>query len=127
MRNEAEIHAGLERRGFQILRPETLSFGQQVAAFSGAHHIIGVHGSGLVNAVWARDLAGMLELSPSKPRTPFGVPDRHFPLMMRSLGAWYERLRATEAETVSPGDHMSDFTLKADTVFDAVERLLAGV
>ena len=51
--NEQEVEAAMSRLGFAIVRPETLTFDQQVMAFSRAKVIAGPHGAGLTNAIFA--------------------------------------------------------------------------
>jgi Glycosyltransferase 61 len=53
VRNEQEVEAAMSRIGFSIVRSETLTFDQQVMAFSRAKVIAGPHGAGLTNAVFA--------------------------------------------------------------------------
>lgn len=53
MRNEADVEASLEHLGFTIVRPQELSFDEQVATFSRARVIVGPHGAGLTNAAFA--------------------------------------------------------------------------
>ena len=53
MRNEAEIESALGRLGFNIVRPQELSFDEQVATFAGARIVVGPHGAGLTNAAFA--------------------------------------------------------------------------
>lgn len=51
--NEAQIQARLLANGFEIVRPETLSFAQQLELFSGASAIVGPTGAGMTNMVFA--------------------------------------------------------------------------
>ena len=53
MRNEAEVEAALGRLGFTVVRPQELSFDEQVATFAGARVVVGPHGAGLTNAAFA--------------------------------------------------------------------------
>jgi hypothetical protein len=53
MRNEADVEGALERLGFTIVRPQELTFDEQVATFSRARVIVGPHGAGLTNAAFA--------------------------------------------------------------------------
>ena len=60
--NHDEIAAAAERLGFEIVAPETLSFAEQIAMFSGAGVIAGAHGSGFANMVFAPPGAAIIEL-----------------------------------------------------------------
>jgi len=51
--NEKTIHRQMLALGFEIVRPELLSFAEQVAAFSEAAVIVGPTGAGLSNMVFA--------------------------------------------------------------------------
>lgn len=53
MLNEAQIQDALRAQGFEIVRPEALSFAQQVELFSGASVIVGPTGAGMANMVFA--------------------------------------------------------------------------
>jgi hypothetical protein len=59
--NEAELVAALEPHGFEVVRPDELSFREQVALFASAEVVVGPHGAGLSNMVFARD-ASVCEL-----------------------------------------------------------------
>jgi capsular polysaccharide biosynthesis protein len=52
--NEGELRPILDKRGFEILQPENLSFEEQVAAFAEASVLIGPHGAGMYNALFMR-------------------------------------------------------------------------
>jgi hypothetical protein len=51
--NHMEIEALAVRRGYTVVHPETLPFGQQVALFAGATHVIGEAGSALHDTVFS--------------------------------------------------------------------------
>jgi capsular polysaccharide biosynthesis protein len=61
--NESRIAARLEKRGFVALDPGTLSFDQQVAAFSDAALVVGAHGAALTNAAFMAPGGGVVELT----------------------------------------------------------------
>ncbi len=123
--NEAALLDGLTARGFQVVHPENLGLLEQIALFQDARLVVGVHGSALTNIVWCRDLAGLLELASYPSGISWRNTDPHFSVLSRLLGARYQRLRATAEETVTPGDHMSDFSLDPQTVLDALDQLIA--
>jgi capsular polysaccharide biosynthesis protein len=54
VRNEGELWAQLERRGFVKLSLETMPWRGQVAAFSAARTVVSPHGAGLANVVFCR-------------------------------------------------------------------------
>jgi capsular polysaccharide biosynthesis protein len=62
LENEREIEALLSARGFEIVLPESLSFLEQVNLFSAAGIIVGPHGAGFANVVFANAGTRILEL-----------------------------------------------------------------
>jgi capsular polysaccharide biosynthesis protein len=59
--NEAELLQELDKYGFRSYILEDLRFREQVKLFSGAEIIIGPHGAGFTNTIFADDLT-VLEL-----------------------------------------------------------------
>ncbi len=59
--NEAEIQDVARVEGYEIVDARHMSFTDQVRSFAGATHIAGVHGAGLVNAVFAPAGARLIE------------------------------------------------------------------
>ena len=53
LQNEDEVELAMTRLGFVVVRPQELSFDNQVAMFARARVIAGPHGAGLTNAVFA--------------------------------------------------------------------------
>jgi capsular polysaccharide biosynthesis protein len=123
--NEKTLHEGLLKRGFHIIHSESQSLGEQIATFQNARHIVGVHGSALTNMVWCRELKGMLELASSPSGISWRNTDPHFSVLSRAMSTRHQRLRASAEETERAGDHMSDFTLRPEAVFQAIDTLLA--
>jgi capsular polysaccharide biosynthesis protein len=60
--NELEVSEVLERFGLDAVQPETLSFAEQVRLFSEAELVLGCHGAGMANSVFARPGARIIEL-----------------------------------------------------------------
>lgn len=63
--NESEIVDDLASRGFEIFRPETMTFPEQIEAFNGASHVVGVSGAALTNIMWSAPGARVMSLSPA--------------------------------------------------------------
>ena len=80
--NEAEVIAGLEPFRFQKHKLEDYSFDEQVKLFYDAEIIIGAHGAGLANLLFARD-AKVIELFASQRVVP------HYYFLSRSAGLNY--------------------------------------
>lgn len=108
--NDDELYARLEREGFEVIRPESLSFGEQVAKFASARVVVGLHGAGLTNFMFSRGGA-LLEL-----RGNYGGCDyyRLAAALNRPYGA---------VEGSSEGDNVR---MNVDDVMRAVERLEAA-
>lgn len=51
--NQEAIEAVFIRRGFQVVHPETMSIGQQIAMFSCASYLAGEYGSGLHGSIFS--------------------------------------------------------------------------
>jgi capsular polysaccharide biosynthesis protein len=115
----------LLKRDFNIIHPESQSLGEQISTFQNVRYIVGVHGSALTNMVWCRELKGVLELASSPSGTSWRNTDPHFSVLSRAMNAHHQRLRASAEETERAGDHMSDFTLPPESVFQAIDNLLA--
>lgn len=59
--NLETVADALDPFGFEMIVPGRLSFDEQVRRFSRANLIIGAHGAGMINSIYARE-AGILEL-----------------------------------------------------------------
>jgi capsular polysaccharide biosynthesis protein len=60
--NAREVSEVLDRFGLDVVQPETLSFAEQVRLFSQAELVLGCHGAGMTNSVFARPGARIIEL-----------------------------------------------------------------
>jgi tetratricopeptide (TPR) repeat protein len=65
--NEAEIEALLAARGFVAVRLEEMSFSDQLALFSQAEAVIGPHGAGFTNLIFAPQGTKIIEFFPPGP------------------------------------------------------------
>lgn len=66
MKNEAELEAILEGRGFEIVRLSGLGLREQISIFRSADMVIGPHGAGFSNTLFCRPGTRVIELG-----TPF--------------------------------------------------------
>lgn len=69
--NEGAFVDHLRIRGYQILILEQMSFRDQMSAFHGADIIVGTHGAGLANMLFAKAGSVVVELNPFSDRTIF--------------------------------------------------------
>jgi hypothetical protein len=60
--NEEELLPVLKKRGFEILRPENLSFEEQVIAFGKADVLLSLHGAGMTNMLFMPEGSMVIEL-----------------------------------------------------------------
>jgi capsular polysaccharide biosynthesis protein len=60
--NEEALLPILRNYRFEIIRPEELSFHEQVVLFAGASVIVGPHGGGLTNMLWAQESCVVFEV-----------------------------------------------------------------
>jgi len=88
--NEAELIPLLKSRGFEILAPGKLSFRDQVSLFMWADAVVGPHGAGLTNILFAPKSARVLEIFPANK-----VKNTYL-LLAHSLGQTYRGLVAGE-------------------------------
>jgi capsular polysaccharide biosynthesis protein len=63
--NEEELLPTIKKFGFAIVKPELLTFEQQICAFQNARIILGAHGAGLVNTFFSPPSSLLLELQDS--------------------------------------------------------------
>lgn len=84
--NEEAVEALVLRHGFQIVRPEELSFPEQALLFSQATAVVGPHGAGFANIVFASPGARILELFHPQHRAA------NYESISRILGLNYRRI-----------------------------------
>jgi len=94
--NEDEILPILKEFGFEMIRPGSMSFLEQVEAFKDASHIFGPHGANLANMIFAP--AGLNLLECFHPLfTPF-----NYMRIVPALSMNYAAMIATDAESDDP-------------------------
>ncbi|WP_294391771.1 glycosyltransferase 61 family protein [uncultured Sphingomonas sp.] len=116
MRNEAELIALLQARGFYVLTPGGLSPAEQAATFRDAAVIVGPHGAGLANLLYCRNGSQgpkMLELLSE------GYPGRCYVKLAQAKGLAYAALINSEVETA---DHFHRSAWECD--LDMVRAIL---
>jgi hypothetical protein len=60
--NERDVENRLEKAGFKIVYPETLSFAEQVYTFYNSNVIIGPSGSGMLNSIFSRSNTKVVDI-----------------------------------------------------------------
>lgn len=119
--NEDEVRALLERRyGFETVDPAMLTLEQQRQAFRSARVIVGPHGSGLANAMFAHAPAAIVELYHSTLQRFFGT-------LSKILGARYVTVRGDAVAPAGDGGQRrpdnADFRVDPEAVVAALARL----
>lgn len=109
--NEAGLAAALESAGFETVVPSRLDFESQARLFAEASVIVGPHGAGLTNLLFAPPGATLVELWPSV------RPLRHFSMLARALGHSAVLLRA---DGIDGNDHNADFHIDPARVLAAL-------
>ena len=107
IKNETDLLPVLEKHGFEIVRPEELSYREQVQLFAECRVIAGPHGAGFTNTFFAQK-ATVLELHPATAVKP------HYFLLSKGLDFDYHFLIGSEA------DEKLDFEIPVE----ALERKL---
>ncbi len=122
IRNEAELVALLEARGFAVVDPGELSNAEDV--FHAADFVVGAHGAGLANLVFCRPGTKVLELLPTDQPFPY-----FFTVSVHG-GLHYDCL-ICPSDRVQPMPHPfvtwnspSDFTVEVAAFAEALDRLL---
>jgi len=115
--NQDEVAAVLQARlGFEAVDPAALTLDEQVQAFRGASVIVGPHGAGLANAVFAARPRLLVELCPTQP-PPF------YHSLAFALGAQHYVIEATAL--AGQGGHNADCTADARRVAEILAILVA--
>ncbi|MGC1294076.1 MAG: glycosyltransferase family 61 protein [Alloacidobacterium sp.] len=60
--NESALQLDMEEQGFVLFDGTGMSLRSQVALFSSASHLVGIHGAGLANIVWAPEGVDVCEI-----------------------------------------------------------------
>lgn len=103
--NEDEVAALLRGRGFEVVSLSGMPFREQVRRFAGARVVVGPHGAGLTNVLFAPPGAALVELMPAD------TVNHCFWLMANALGLRYTFVsgptRAPERDLRVPLDRLA--------------------
>jgi len=112
--NECDLLPILARRGFEVVLPGRLSFRDQIALFMSAEVVIGPHGAGLTNGLFARNRSRVLELFPANHLR------EHYFLLTIAMGQSYRALIG------GVGDRNECFAVNAAELEGALDECLAS-
>ncbi len=112
---EAELVAGLRRRGFTIAAPAEMTLEDQIGAFRGARLVVGPHGAGMANIAFCRPGTAVYDLMPE-----------HFIdssilnlAIRRDARAWVDAFPSDTTTT----DHTRDWRLDVRAVLARVDEI----
>ena len=126
--NEEALVRMLAARGFEILEPGNMPFAEQIRAFAEASVIIGAHGSGFGNLVFARPGAVVIDLMPADWVGYWGGQhaERWLLHLTSALGLHYELLlcpsRMVPIEDAEAGHQRTGMESTAD--LDLIRRII---
>jgi len=115
--NREELFQELSKLGFNKYTLTDHSIEDQIRLFANAECIVGMHGAGLTNAIFAKDTK-IFEIIPG----PWYWHD--FNCMSDQLGFDYDFYRTDENGTVDSPGRDDDFYVEVDVVRERVESLL---
>lgn len=118
--NKKEVSKVLLKYSFTTVYPHEHDLREQVGIFSQAEIIIGIHGAGLTNLLWASKNAKVIEILPSNRRAD------HYTKLARELGLSYQQIVGGKLDQIGiypeGGFHVDtknlDVTLKSVLVSD---------
>ena len=121
--NEAEIERELARRGFRTTVLSEMSFADQVRSFSRARAIVGPHGAGLTNLIFAPPGAAVVEITNTKL-----YPHDDFRCIAAEMGQkffdivsdWYPDVQRSEYY------FKHDYYVDVSAVLKTVDKILDG-
>lgn len=118
--NQDEIAGMLAARfGFEAIDPGALTLDQQVAAFRDAQIVVGPHGAGLTDVVFAARPAVMVELFHSEPQL-------FFHSLCYALGARHYTMRGAPMSGHDGRADNADYRVDAEELAGALAALLAS-
>lgn len=119
--NETQLIEQLLPMGFEVIEPGSLSFTEQVAAFATADIVVGPHGAGLTNIVFAPQEVQVVELGfPQYPATFFSG-------MAGQLGQRFLRIDGQPISAQSTLPHTWDFHIDLETTRQKIASLIGKV
>lgn len=120
MLNEIEVEERMRAEGFDIVYPETLTFREQIRAFSSASHIVGPSGSGMFNAMFAPSGARIVDIE------TFNVTVRQHSKLYSSMGHEYALVFAPFDEIDERIPSRRRWQLTADLLDQLLRWVLSG-
>ncbi len=121
--NQDRIGALLQERfAFRVVDPSAMSLAEQALTFRDAQVVVGPHGAGLANAIFASKLAMLVEIFHSEPQI-------FYHSLCYALGARHHAIvgaRISEGVADSTRLDNADYIADEDIVLRALDALLSG-
>jgi capsular polysaccharide biosynthesis protein len=117
--NEAELASHLAARGFETVAPDALSFAEQLDAVAGASVIVGPHGAGLANMIFAADGVTVVEIA--NKHALFGYTTA----LAASFGARLKTVIGTIAPGAAASGQAADFTIDMAAALATIDAAVA--
>jgi capsular polysaccharide biosynthesis protein len=114
--NETEVLERLTARGFHALEPGSLSLEEQIAAFRGADHVVGVAGAAMTNIAFCRAGTKVTLLFPGS------FPDTFFWFIATHKLLDYAEIRCETTGVEGPDQWKADFRLTASDLAHIAAR-----
>jgi capsular polysaccharide biosynthesis protein len=124
MRNESELIAALEPRGFAAVFPGRLSIAEQVHLFADAECVVGAHGSGMFNVAYTKPGSRVVEISPAGANPRFWIARLSAVLGLHYAIVAVDVSPEDRDETMAFGEIRRDINFRFDADIPAVLHAL---
>ncbi len=114
--NRQEMRQEMDRRGFSIIDPETMSFVEQVRAFANASVVIGQMGAAMTNTIFCRPTSTLIYLAPRGWIEPFYWD-------LASVRGHHYRVLYGDVIDPNVAPHQSNFTIDVAALSQVIEAL----
>ena len=108
LENDEEIHQLVSAYGFKTVDTDDLSIEDQISTFKSAKCIIGIHGAGLVNIIFAEKLVQLVEILPPQDYVPF-----HYIMLCQMYGIEYNAVMGKKNEWAKSGFYLDPRKLES--------------
>ena len=121
--NEAEIESALTSRGFRTVVLSGMPFADQVRSFSRARVVVGAHGAGLSNLIFAPSGAAVVEITSTNLRQM-----NDFKFIAGQMGQKHFEIVANRYAEDQPTIYHPNYNYyaDADAVIEVVDKILQG-
>lgn len=118
IKNNDQVSATMRAMGFHIVKPETLSFRDQIALMKGADIVVGITGSALTNIAFCKPGTAIVALAPGK------ILDGFYWNLCGLCDLQYHEIRMPNEEG---GSHRLAYDAPMEVEVEALERELRAL